>query len=66
VPLVNESHGQQYAHSANTTSSLPAQNPAPAQPANEPMGGGMKAAIAFAVVGLVTLAGAIGWILVQK
>jgi hypothetical protein len=30
------------------------------------MSGGMKAAIAFAVIGLLALAGAIAWILLQK
>jgi len=68
VPLVQETHSQASMsqpiapiHSAAQTAQLPV---APAE--SEAMSGGMKVAIAFAVIGLLALGGAIAWILLQK
>jgi serine/threonine protein kinase len=68
VPLVQETHSQASMsqpiapiHSAAETAQLPV---APAK--SEAMSGGMKVAIAFAVIGLLALGGAIAWILLQK
>jgi serine/threonine protein kinase len=68
VPLVQETHPQASMSqpiapidSAAQAAQLPV---APA--ADEAMSGGMKAAIAFAVIGLLALGGAIAWILLQK
>jgi|LNFM01.1.fsa_nt_gb serine/threonine protein kinase len=74
VPLVNQApqpvplvHGTHAAHpDASSSQIVPVAQPVQTPAAEEPMGGGMKAAIAFAIVGLLALAGAIGWILLQK
>lgn len=77
VPLVNQApqpvplvHGSSMSqpiapiHAADQSSVMPTQSAALAEP--EAMSGGMKAAIAFAVIGLLALAGAIVWILSQQ
>jgi serine/threonine protein kinase len=72
VPLVNQApapvplvHGAHAPHPDASTSQVLPVPVVEATPA-EPMGGGMKAAIAFAVLGLLALAAAIAWILLQK
>jgi hypothetical protein len=63
VPLVQETHPQ--ASMSQPIAQFAEAPPAPAAE-SDAMSGGMKAAIAFAVIGLLALAGAIAWILLQK